>query len=253
MTAQDLIRSVLVLTGALAQGESLSNADAQDAFRRLNRMVSGWKNQRLTLFVTQRNVHSFVGSQASYTIGPGGDWDQARPQFLSYAGLILTATNPDIEIPLRLLTTKDWTFQSVKDITSTLPTALYYETSFPSSGATVGLGRIYAWPVPTQINQVALYCPTAITEFATLTTDYSLPPGYEDALEYGLAVKLIEAGMGLREHLSDMVPQAKEALGLIKRANIQPVTASIDPALWPSRNARPSFNYRTGGTSGGTQ
>ena len=243
MTALELIRDALVMSGALAQGEEPGDAEAQDAFRRLNRMVSGWANQRLTIFVTERNVHTLVGSQGTYTIGPGGDFNQARPQWISYAGLILTSPNPDVEIPLRILTIKDWWLQSVKDLTSTLPTTIYYNTTFPSSGADAGLGEIICWPIPTQVNQIALYCPTQLSEFATLSTDYSFPPGYEDALEYNLAVRLIQSGMGLREHLADIVPMAKETLGIIKRANIQPVTASIDPALWASR---PGWNWRTG-------
>ena len=244
MTAQDLIRSALVMTGALAQGESPSAADAADAFTRLNRMVSAWANQRLTIFVTARNVYSLVASQQAYTIGSGGDFNQARPQFLSYAGLILTAPSPDVEIPLTIWTIKDWALQAVKDQTSTQPTAVYYETSFPSSGATAGMGRMIFWPVPTIVNQVALYTPTQLAEFASLSTDYDFPPGYEDALEYNLAKRLIQAGMGLREHLADIDPMARDTLAIIKRANIQPVPAGIDPALWPEQ---PNWNWRTGG------
>jgi hypothetical protein len=243
MTAQDLIRSALVMTGALAQGESPSNADAEDAFERLNRMVAGWANQRLTIFVTARNVYSLVAGQQAYTIGPGGNFNQARPQFLTYAGLILTSSNPDVEIPLDIWTIKDWFLQSVKDQTSTLPTAVYYDTAYPSTGVSAGLGVMRFWPVPTQVNQVALYTPTQLAEFADLSTDYSFPPGYADALEYNLAKRLIQSGMGLREHLADIDPMARETLATIKRANIQPIPASVDPALWPSR---PGFNWRTG-------
>ena len=243
MTAQDLIRDALIMTGALAQGESAGPGDVQDAFRRLNRMVSGWKNQRLTCFVTEENVYPLVGSQQEYTIGPGGDFDQFRPQFLSYCGLILTNVTPNVEVKVPIVTVKDWSYQSVKGLSSTLPTRVYYYTQFPSSGADAGLGKLIFWPKLTQANSIRLYCPKPITEFATLTTDYSLPPGYEDALEYNLAVRLIQAGMGLREHLSDLVPMARESLAIMKRANIQPVTASIDPALWPSQ---PNFNWRLG-------
>lgn len=243
MTASDLIRSALVMTGALAQGESPSNADQADAFTRLNRMVSAWANQRLTIFVTARNVYSLVAGQQAYTIGTGGNFNQPRPQFLTYAGLVLTASNPDTEIPLDIWTVKDWFLQSVKDQTSTQPTAVYYETSFPSTGVSAGLGRILVWPVPTQVNQIALYTPTQLAEFADLTTDYDFPPGYEDALEFNLAKRLIQAGFGLREHLGDIDASARESLGIVKRANIQPVVASIDSALWPNR---PGFNWRTG-------
>lgn len=250
MTAFELIKSALIMTGALAQGEDPSNADAQDGLTRLNRLVSGWKNQRLTCFVTEENVYPLVSNQQEYTIGPGGNFNQFRPQFLDYCGLILANTSPAVEIKTPIITVKDWSYQSVKAQTSTQPTRVYYYTQFPSSGASAGLGKLIFWPKPTVANSIRLYCPKPIDEFADLTTDYEFPPGYEDALEYNLAVRLIQAGMGLREHLSDIVPMARETLAGIKRVNFQPVTASIDPALWPSQ---PGWNWRIGEpNSGGT-
>ncbi len=250
MTALDLITDALTLTGALAQGESPSAADAQDALRRLNRMVSGWKNFRLMCFVVEENTYPLVGSQSEYTIGPGGDFNQFRPQFLSYCGLILAGTSPAVEIKLDIITVKDRSFQSVKSQTSTLPTQVYYYTQFPSSGADAGLGTLIFWPVPTNVNSVKLYCPKGIDEFTNLSTDYAFAPGYEDALEYNLAVRLIQAGFGLRSALQDIKPMAEETLAIVKRANIQPVTLSIDPALWPSQ---PGFNWRIGAPNTGGQ
>lgn len=250
MTAQELIRSALVMTGSLAQGEDPSNADAADAFVRLNRMIGGWKNQRLTCFVVEENVYALVGSQQEYTIGPGGDFNQFRPQFLSYCDLILSATSPAVSIRVAIITVKDWSFQSVKAQTSTQPTQVYYYTQFPSSGAQAGMGKLIFWPKPTNVNSVRLYCPKPITEFTNLSTDYVFPPGYEDALEYNLAKRLIQAGMGLRENLQDIEPMARETLSTVKRANIQPVVASIDPALWPGQ---PGYNWRTGSPGGGGQ
>ena len=243
MTAEDLITDALVLTGALAAGETPSDNDAQDALRRLNRMVSGWRNQRLLCYVVENTEYPFVSSQSEYTIGPGGDFDQVRPQFLSYAGLLLANTSPEVEIKLQVVNVKDWSYQSVKDQTSTQPTQVYYYTQFPSSGADAGLGKLIFWPVPLDVNSVRLYCPKSIEEFANLSTDYSFAPGYEDALEYGLAYRLIQAGFGLREMLGDIKQQANDTLAIVKRANIQPVVASVDPALWPKQ---PGFNWRIG-------
>lgn len=247
ITARDIIQSALVMTGTLSQGESPAPGDVNDAFRRLNRMVSGWKNQRLTMTGEEINDYALVGSQSEYWIGPGGDFNQFRPTFLEYCGLVLTNTTPDTEIKVPIITVKDWSYQSVKDQTSTQPTQVYYDTTFQTTGLHAGQSKLIFWPVPTDVNSVRLYCPKPIAEFADLSTAYTLPEGYEDALEYNLAVRLIQAGMGLREHLSDIVPMARETLGIIKRANVRPVTASIDPALWPSQ---PGWNWRTGDYNG---
>lgn len=243
MTAQDLIRSALVMTGALAQGESPGAGDVADAFVRLNRMVNAWKINRLTLTGEEINDYPLVASQSAYTIGPGGDFNQFCPVYLEYCGLVLTSPTPSVEIKTPIITVKDWSYESVKDQTSTQPTQVYFDTTFIQTGVAAGCRTLIFWPVPTEINSVRLYCPKPITEFAALATVYLLPEGAEEALEYNLAKRLIQAGMGLREHLSDIDQMAKETLATYKRSNIRPVTASIDPALWPSQ---PGWNWRTG-------
>jgi len=248
VTARDLCNSALILTGALAQGEDAGPGDLSDAFTRLNRMMSAWKNQRLTMTGVEINDYPLVGSQSEYWIGPGGDFNQFCPTILSYVGLVLDNTSPEVEIKQQVITVKDWSFQSVKSQTSTQPTQVYYDTTFQTTGAHAGMRKIIVWPVPTNVNTLRLYCPKPLTEFSNLSTAYTLPEGAEDAIEYNLAVRLIQAGMGLREHLSDIVPMAKEALGNYKRANVAPVVASIDPALYPrARN----WNWRSGEYNGG--
>lgn len=247
VTARDLCNSALILTGALAQGETAGPGDLTDAFTRLNRMMSGWKNQRLTMTGVEENVYPLVSSQSEYWIGPGGDFDQFCPTILSYVGLILANTSPAVEIKQQVITVKDWSYQSVKSQTSTQPTQVYYNTTFQTTGAHAGMRKLIFWPKPTNVNSVRLYCPKPLTEFATLSTAYTLPEGAEDAIEYNLAVRLVQAGMGLRQHLDDLVPMAKQMLGDFKRANIAPVVASIDPALFPKAR---TWNWRSGQYNG---
>ena len=59
-----------------APGETISAADAADAFRRLNAMMGGWMIQPLTIPVTERLVFPLTANKGGpsnpYTIGPGG-------------------------------------------------------------------------------------------------------------------------------------------------------------------------------------
>lgn len=248
ITARDLCNSALILTGALAQGESAGPGDLTDAFTRLNRFMSGLKLQRLTMTGVEENVYPLVGSQSEYWIGPGGDFDQFRPTYLDYVGLILASTSPAVEIKQQVITVKDWSYQSVKSQTSTQPTQVYYNTVFETTGAHAGMSKLIFWPVPTNVNSVRLYCPKPLDEFASLSTAYTLPPGAEDMIEYNLAVRLIQAGMGLRDQLQDVVPMARETMAIYKRNNVQPVTASIDPALYPKAR---NWNWKIGDYNGG--
>ena len=66
-------------------------------------------------------------------------------------------------------------------------------------------------------------------EFATLSTVYAFPPGYERAIRANLALEL--APMWDREPAAALVQRAMQSLVAIKRANRRTRTLSVDPML----------------------
>jgi hypothetical protein len=85
-----------------------------------------------------------------------------------------------------------------------------------------------------------LYVPTALTQFADLTTAYTFPPGYEEALRYQLSLRLAqEFGAEITGALATL---ASDSLANIKRVNISQETLGIDPALSASGG---KYNWRT--------
>lgn len=229
MTANNLIERTLKTIGVLASGETPAASDAADAFTILNSMVDSWGTQRLTVYTTARTAFNLSASTQDYTIGTGGTFNIVRPVWIVAASIIpdrSAASSEKIELPISAaLNTTQWQQVAIKGTTSTYPTEFYYDKAW-----TAGLSTISVWPVPnTSSSQLVLYTPTALVQFADRTTDYTFPPGYEEALRYQLAMRLApEFG---RQISPEVHALAQDTFGNIKRVNGTTETLRLDPAL----------------------
>lgn len=225
------------LIGATASGESISAAEASDGLTTLNSMLDQWNAERLMVFTSSRQVFSLVGGQQVYTMGTGGDFNVPRPVKIDRMGII-SLSNPaqPLELPIDYLTDAQWAGVPVKNIASTLPYEVWDDGGFP-------LRSLTFWVIPTVACQTAIYAWTALTEFTSLTTNLTFPPGYEKAIVYNLAVDLApEYGDG--SGLPALVEAtAKEAKGIVKALNIPIVDLQCDVALVNPRGA--AYNYKT--------
>jgi hypothetical protein len=229
VTALQFISRALIDIGVLSPSEDPGPGQAQDGMRRLNQMLSSWATETLTMQVTARDVFDLVSSQQEYTVGNGGDWDIARPLFVTGCGLILNSTTPAVEIPMAVITDDAYEAIQVKTLTNPLPTMLYYNPTFP-------FGTAFLWPNPTSgDNQIAFYSKRAMTGFASLTAQYAFSPGYEEAIEYNLAIRLAAPNGRSLSQIPEVVQFAQDALGKVKRANIRLADAALDLALSPNR------------------
>lgn len=236
MTAQTLISAALRLIGALAQSETPPAGDLQNGLEILNGMVDAWRAHRLMIFANSRNVYTLTAGQQDYTIGPSGGTFTVtvRPIYLTNASVIVASGASSVEIPIDLWTDEDWAQQRVKTVQSTLPTAVYYNETFP-------LGTFSFWPIPSGAVQVALYWPEPMAQFADLATDYDLAPGYPEAIKYNLAVRLCpEFGRTLDQVVLGL---AGESMGVVKRANKTLYDMRVDPALVGGVTGRGTYNY----------
>jgi len=242
VTALDIISSALKLIGVTAAGETPSSEDANDALVVLNDYVDELRTQRLSIYITTRNVYPLTAATASYTIGTGGDLNQQRPLWIPYAGLIIdNSASPQTEIGIDVLSVQQYADIYQKSLGSQLAQALYYDHGWSS-----GLGIIYLYPVPSVgTTSLVLYTPIAINEFDNLTTEYTFPPGYRKMLRYNLAVQLAaEYGRQVDPSVADI---ARTATASVKSANAtQPGLMRIDAAM--VGRAR-SWNWRTGTNS----
>lgn len=238
--ATQIITSALDTIGAYGVGESLTAEDADASLRRLNAFVSSIAIQPLTIPVIRREVFDVVANTSTYTIGDGADFDTSRPSLIQAAALLLNTSSPAIEIPLGLLTDQGYQSITMKTQTNTLFTNLYYNATFTTSG----WGTIFLWPVPTTAdNDLVIYRPEQLTEFADLTTQYQIPNGYEEMFVYNLAVRLC-APFG-RPLNDDVRMLAKSSLANIKRQNTK-MSDLVNDAAWAiGSHGRWGYNIQT--------
>lgn len=234
ITTRDLLSSSLRVIGALASGETLLANESTDALTGLNQLLDSWSTENLLIPNKAREVFPLVSSQGVYTMGTGGTFNTTRPMRIENAELQITSSNPAIEIPIKILTKDEYARILLKTMTSTYPLYLYAEGTYP-------LETINLWPVPVQVNNLALYSWKPLANVSNLSTALSLPPGYERALKYNLAIDLApEYGRPVTAEVAAIAVESKAA---IKRMNSKPQYLAVDDAL----RARPAvFNWMTG-------
>ena len=253
MLCDDLTYRALRTVGKVAQGDPLSANDSLTGFQVANDMLDAWASQRLTIYQTLAQNFPLVANQGSpsnpYTIGPGGNFNIPRPVWLSHATIRLLTTTPVLEYDLYIYGSSDeWASVSLKTLTSSLPSGIYYDAAFPETGAGAGLGNIFLYPVPngTQPIGITLYIATPLTAFADQNvTEYSFPPGYAEALRYQLARRLsTEFGIPLTPEAAQLVT---DTFGIIKRPNGRiPLLRSGLPRFAGSGGPGGLWNWRLG-------
>lgn len=241
LSGQTVVTDALTLIGVYGVGQTLSASDANVSLRRLNAMISGLGIQSLAKLVVAREVFDIVANTSTYTIGPGADFNTARPVDIQNAALLLNTSSPAVEIPISIFTDQAYQALPIKTLTNTLFTGLYYQPTF----RTTGWGTIILWPVPTTAdNDLVLYTQQSMVEFADLTTQYYWPEGAEEMLGYNLALRL--APIYARPVADDVRRLASQSMATFKRANVRQADLRNDAALIGS-HGRYGYDIQTDG------
>lgn len=234
ITARDLIKSSMRKIRVLAEGESPTSQQQVDAIATLNGMLGNWSLQELLVYQTVTEKFLLVASQGAYTIGTGANFDTNRPVRIDRAGIEDQFSTTAVEYPVRMLTLDEWASIRAKSVQSSYPAFMYIDDSFP-------LTTLQLWPIPTVANKLVLYSQKPLTAIAAPGDVLSLPPGYEQAMIFNLAVLL--APEYDTEPSQVVVTTADNSRADIKRANQRPRLLKIDPFLLA--NGKPS-DWRTG-------
>lgn len=220
-TAADRIKRAMKLLGVIASGETPTASEQADGLTALNAMLAQWSTQSLLIPARVRESFPLIGGQSSYTIGPSGDFDTSRPQRIEIAKIEIQDGEP-FEVPVEILNLDQYATITVKNMQSTYPRKLYVEDGAP-------LSTIKVWPVPNEVHNLVLYSWKPLSSLATAATDVEFPPGYEDAIDYNLAIRL--AGEFQVEPKASVVSIARDSLANIKRMNKKPRYLKCDPAV----------------------
>lgn len=243
VTANDLITAALTEIGAQAMGEQLASEDAAWALRKLQRLIDRYNARDAMIYNVDFFRFTLPAGIQPVQIGPGTSNPpppfqiNQRPVRLYSATLILSGTNPEVEIPINVRDDQWWSVQAVKNLPSTLPTDVYFSPGWPN-------GSLYFWPVPTQVNDVRLEMRTVLVEITSYKQNFTLPPGYWDAIVYPLAVSLCPSFE--KQASADLLRLEQASLKAIQTNNMLSPRGHTADAGMPGSNRVGGFNYYSG-------
>lgn len=222
MTYQDIINNSLTILSPYAAGEAISASDNALAFSLLQMMFDGWNIQQVAIYKAARQLFSLAGAQA-YTIGPGATWNTARP--LRILGASVISSNGASQ-PCKVASAAEFAAaNNQKTQNGLFADALYCDFAYPVS--TVSLT-----PIPAFGGQIELFMwQSALTTPSAASDTADLPPGFLEAIQYNLAVRLAAPfGIPLQQRMPEVIELAaslKQAIGTVNAANQNPNTPPV--------------------------
>ncbi len=214
-TAGDIIDRSLRLLGQIGSGETASSDEATDGLEALNAMLDSWRNESLMAYANEEQTLTLANADSSYTIGTSGDVNTTRPVEIEAAWIV----DSNSSYPVRIIDDFEYALIPDKTTTSDWPDRLLYRPSMASSQ-----GTIIVYPIPNATRTMKLLLRTPVTAFAATSTTVTLPPGWEKALAYNLALDL--APEFETEPSMAIVNGARESKAGIKRLNSRPIKSN---------------------------
>lgn len=220
-TPSTMIVRSLQLIGEKGIGDTLIAAEETAYLAVLNSMMESWSLERLLVYHILDEVFTLTAGDGSYTIGTSGDFNTTRP--LKIEGAVIRDTD-DADSGVEILGADAWRRIVLKTSTgNSYPSYLYYDPQYTSARGVINL-----WPEPQAGLRLVISSWKQLQTFAAISTTLALPPGYERAIIYNLAIEL--AG-GMIEPSPSVVKIARESKGAIKRVNVPDMSMTLNPAL----------------------
>ena len=138
--------------------------------------------------------------------------------------------NGGLDYPVGILNVEDYEMIGLKTLNGPWPKALYYQP-------TETLGNIFVWPNPAQ-GEMHIFADTLFSKYTTINDTMLLPEGFEMALEWCLAERLMpQYGKASPTQMGMINAFAAQGKSTIKRTNMKPVQSARFPdALMMSRS-----------------
>jgi hypothetical protein len=155
--------------------------------------------------------------------------EATRPVKITAAFTRTSNPNP-IDYPLEVINNVQYQALVFKTINITYPYYLYYNPTVP-------FGTITLYPVPNIGLILGLSQVMQFIDLSNLTAQIQLPPGYEDAIIYNLAIQ-IAPDYGRSDKAvrgSQLWDEAKSKLAVLKRTNQERLLMAADPAIFMGR------------------
>ncbi len=210
MTVQDLITGAFRLLGVYGAGDTPETEDLADGLIAFNELINNWNAQHLTIYTIVNRLLPLTAGTQTYTIGSGGTFSYPRPVKIESAGIVQAN---GIKSDLKIDTSLEWNQIPEKAASGKLPLRMYSDNDYP-------LSTLKFWPVPSQDCSLDLNAWDELTDTMLLTDVIDLPPSYQRALRYNLAVTLApEYGKNPGDVVMGIAQQSKQELFALNASN----------------------------------
>ena len=229
-TAQDLILAGYRRGRILGIDQVMSATRGALGLAALNRMLDSWSNDRLMVYQVQQENFPLVAGQASRTIGAGGNFNTTWPIKIVDGCFVRRA---GIDYPVKVVDDRTTYDRIAVKTVQGIPQILFYDRAYP-------LGTIYFYFTPDAADTIYLNSWKRLAQVAALVTAITLPPGYEDLIVDGLAMRLCsDSGLSAPD---DVRREFGKNYRNMKTVNAPSLVATVDPAL---QRAGSLYNIRT--------
>lgn len=222
-TVLNIIEGAARLIGALNKGENLSADDAADGLVALNDLVASWANDSLLVTARTEETFSLVAGVASYTIGPSKTFNTARPIVILEAQI---RDSGGLDYPVTIISDEEYQDIQFKSTSDSLPQYLNYDNGYP-------FGTINLYATPSVAYSIRLLSEKPLTSFTSTSQTVDLPPGWNKALRFNLAVDMAPEFIKPNELDPLVIQGAKDSKGAIKAAVLK-----NRPLLTPATGGR---------------
>jgi len=230
-TARQIVTDALYKINVLGTGQSLSAEDADRGFRTLNQMLSTWSVEGNMVFIDTKETFNLTGA-SSYTIGSGADFDTTRPTDIVAA----YTTSGTTDYPLTKYDVRQYSSIDYKD-TGSIPEIFYYDGNYPTA-------TLFLYPKPTSVSTITIYSKKVLTQFTSLDATLNLPPEYETALIYNLALWL--SGDFEREPRPQVIKVANSSKKTVERQNLRNTSVNVAKVSAPRNSDYSYYNIYKG-------
>lgn len=202
----DLFKAALrKCSGVIAEGEEPSVELMEDTRLAFNIMIDSWSAERLSVFSTQEQVLTWPAGERIRTIGPSGNLVANRPVAVDDSTYFKDPAS-GISYGLKVINQEQYNKIALKTSTSSYPQVMWVNMDMPNVTA-------YLFPVPTRDIELHLCSVSELTQISDLFTSIILPPGYQRALIYNLALEICtELGLEPSKNVKRIANQAKRSI-----------------------------------------
>lgn len=235
IAAIDLIRRSMLLINAVSAGEMPADGDLNDGLITLNEMLDSWNLQTLAVYRTPVETKVLTPGQSVYNWGPTAGVTgitSARPVYIDN----VTCVRAGITTPVDVVTQDEYDAISLKSLSQPLIEKVLYLNTFP-------LGQLTCYPVPSEAVTLTFNTSTQLVGPVTLQDVIAMPPGYQRAMRYCLAVELWPEYSNTTTDINTIKAIAMAAFGKVKVSNSEIIPSTFEDI--PNVNQGRDWDWRS--------